>query len=456
MFKNFKFKKVNIFTLNKLYIFLDFFLEFFRKVNNIMINFKHIYQSIICEGGASQHMQHLYEDPDLTFKQLKEILTKIFTGQISIAEKTDGQALAITYKDEEVKAARNKATLKDPMTIAEVEKKFEGRGEIKNAFVKSMQDISKAIESLSDEEKNKIFDNGHNFMAFEIIYPPTKNVIDYGNRCLIQLHGVNIYDDKFNKISEDKKLANLLYNVLKQKNALHQSTFEISKDAILKLKNSKDGEESLKIILDKLSQIVDGLGWNATINDYAQERFEKYIVNVAMKSNFDINRNSDFTKKLAERLSSLSKKRPTKNDLAVYAKAEGLNPKDESFKNFVNLLDNTSDEANQLVIKPLEDLIVQAGLMIMKNLIGYISTDPQASAKKLAVELNDTIKELQSKETTLDASKLKRFKKNLAKIDEYQRELTGVEGIVFMYKGKVYKMTSTFSQLNQLLGILKY
>ncbi|HBM96666.1 TPA: hypothetical protein DD394_03985 [bacterium UBP9_UBA11836] len=77
-----------------------------------------------------------------------------------------------------------------------------------------------------------------------------------------------------------------------------------------------------------------------------------------MKSNFDINRNSDFTKKLAERLSSLSKKRPTKNDLAVYAKAEGLNPKDESFKNFVNLLDNTSDEANQLVIKPLEDLIV--------------------------------------------------------------------------------------------------
>ena len=94
--------------------------------------------------------------------------------------------------------------------------------------------------------------------------------------------------------------------------------------------------------------------------------------------------------------------------------------------------------------------------MIMKNLIGYISTDPQASAKKLAVELNDTIKELQSKETTLDASKLKRFKKNLAKIDAYQRELTGVEGIVFMYKGKVYKMTSTFSQLNQLLGILKY
>jgi hypothetical protein len=130
-------------------------------------------------------MRHIFEDPDLTFKQLKDIFTKLFKGKISIVEKTDGQALAITYKDGEVKAARNKATLKNPMSISEIEKMFEGRGEIKNAFVKSMIDISNAIKSLSDEQKFKIFNGGHNYMAFEIIYPPTKNVVDYGNRCLI-------------------------------------------------------------------------------------------------------------------------------------------------------------------------------------------------------------------------------------------------------------------------------
>lgn len=424
------------------------------KLNKIL---QSIYDDVmICEGGASGHLQHLFEDPDLTFKQLKDIFIKLFKGQISVQEKTDGQALAITYKDGEVKAARNKATLKNPMSISDVEKMFDGRGEIKNAFVKSMTDISKAINSLDDTQKFKIFNDGHNYMAFEIIYPPTRNVIDYGNRCLIQLHGVNIYDDKWHKISEDKALATKLYDMLKQKGVLQQETFEITKDATLQLKDSKTGEESLKLILNKLDKLVDGLGWNATINDYATERFEKYIINMAMKADFELSKRSEFVTKLAERMSNISKKNVTKADLATYAKAEGINVKDEKFKEFVKQVDATKDEANQIVIKPLEDLVIGAGLLLMKNLVGYISADPKKSAQKLAVELEDAIKELSSKETSLDDSKLRRFKKNLVKLETYQKELTGVEGIVFMYKGKCYKMTSTYGALNGLIGILKY
>jgi hypothetical protein len=38
-----------------------------------MINIKNIIQTsycntLLCEGGASGHMSHLFEDPDLTFK----------------------------------------------------------------------------------------------------------------------------------------------------------------------------------------------------------------------------------------------------------------------------------------------------------------------------------------------------------------------------------------------------
>ena len=85
-----------------------------------------------------------------------------------------------------MKAARNKATLKNPMSISEVDKFFEGRSaDVRDAFMKSMSDISKAIKSLDDKQKFTIFNDGHNFMSFEIIYPPTKNTIDYGGRCLI-------------------------------------------------------------------------------------------------------------------------------------------------------------------------------------------------------------------------------------------------------------------------------
>ena len=417
---------------------------------------KYSNEDILLCGGASQHMSHVFEDPDLKFKDLKDIFTKLFKGKLSITEKTDGQNLTVTYKDGKLGAARNKATLQEPMSIEELEKKFDGRGEIKNAFVNSMKDLQKAVKSLSEDDIRSIFKDGKAFMAFEIIYPPTKNVVDYGNRCLIQFHGVNIYDENWKKVSEDKAAADKLYELLKAKNALKQDTFEITGPAKLHLKDSKTGEESLKLILDELGKLADGLGWNATINDYAKERFEKYIINRAMEVDFPVNKRSDFVDELADRLSKLSKRRPTKSDLAAFAKKEGIDVKSEQYNNFIKEIDATIDDANQVIIKPLEDLVIKAGLLLMKNLVGFIATDPKKSSKKLATELDAAIKELSNKETSLDMSKLNRFKKNLAKLDQWQREIMPAEGIVFMYKGKVFKMTSTFGAVNQIMGILKY
>lgn len=423
-----------------------------------MIDLKVLFEDnmLISEGGASQHMQHLFEDPDLTFKELKDIFTKLFKGKLAIHEKSDGQNLTVTWKDGKLLAARNKATLKDPMAIDQVGKLFEGRGEVKDAFVNSMKDLQNALKTLPEDQLIQIFDNGKKFMAFEIIYPPTKNVIDYGNRCLIQFHGINIYDDNWKKVSEDKEAAEKLFEMLRKSNALKQNTFEITGPAKLALKDSKTGEDSLKIVLEKLQELIKDLGWSATINDYAKERFKKYIINRAIEVDFSLSRNSDFVSELADRLSNISKRRPNKNDLAAFAKKEGIDVKDQKYKDFVTELDNSLDEANTVIIKPLEDLVIGAGLLLMKNLVGFIATDPKKTSKNLAKELDAAIKELDSKETSLDASKLRRFKKNLAKLDQWQREVMPAEGIVFLYKGKPYKMTATFGACNGLMGILKY
>lgn len=423
-----------------------------------MIDLKTLFEdnTIICEGGASGHMSHLFEDPDLTFKDLKDIFTKLFKGKLAVSEKSDGQNLTVTWKDGKLLAARNKATLKDPMTIDQVGKLFEGRGEVKDAFVNSMKDLQNALKTLPEDQLIQIFDNGKKFMAFEIIYPPTKNVIDYGNRCLIQFHGINIYDDNWKKVSEDKEAAEKLFEMLRKSNALKQNTFEITGPTKLALKDSKTGEDSLKIVLEKLQELIKDLGWSATINDYAKERFKKYIINRAIEADFPLSRNSDFVSELADRLSNISKRRPNKNDLAAFAKKEGIDVKDQKYKDFVAELDNSLDEANTVIIKPLEDLVIGAGLLLMKNLVGFIAADPKKTSKNLAKELDAAIKELDSKETSLDASKLRRFKKNLAKLDQWQREVMPAEGVVFLYKGKPYKMTATFGACNGLMGILKY
>ena len=55
-----------------------------------MIDLKQIYESLIYEGGASGHMSHIFEDPDLKFSDLKKIFTGLFKGKLAITEKTDG------------------------------------------------------------------------------------------------------------------------------------------------------------------------------------------------------------------------------------------------------------------------------------------------------------------------------------------------------------------------------
>ena len=133
------------------------------------------FNQFLTEGGASGHMAHLFEDGSLSFGELRTVFSELFKGEVMISEKTDGQALAITYKDGEFGVARNKASLKDPMTIKKLSTMFEGRGELKKAFVNSMNDLSKALSSLSIFLYKSIFPE-LTFLLLEIL--PSLLVID--------------------------------------------------------------------------------------------------------------------------------------------------------------------------------------------------------------------------------------------------------------------------------------
>ena len=66
-------------------------------------------------GGVAGHMDHLYDNPELTFSKMKEIIDAAANGELSTEEKVDGQNLFLSYSipDGQVKGARNKGNLKD-------------------------------------------------------------------------------------------------------------------------------------------------------------------------------------------------------------------------------------------------------------------------------------------------------------------------------------------------------
>lgn len=384
-----------------------------------------------------------------------EGLHRYFANGI-LVHNTDGQALAVTVKDGEVKAARNKTTLKNPMSISEVESKFEGRGPIKDAFVNSMNDISNAIMKLSPEEIESIFGNGQKFMAFEIIYPPTKNVVDYNNRCIIQLHGINVYDENFKKVSEDKEAADRLFSFLKEHDALKQSIFEITNHTKLHIKNAREASASLKDIIGKLAKIQGKYPDSMTLNEYVLRRYVPRIRKMVKSYGLESLDNEEFVNALASRLAYTSQTKVPLSTISNIAKEHGVDSTSSKLKELVKTAEEQAPDVNQAIILPIETLVVDAGLQLMKNLIGFVSTDRSKSAEILHNDLVKAIEDIEANKDKLTPSKLHSFQKNMAKLKKFGEDVVGVEGIVFLYNGKPYKMTGNFGVINQILGLFKY
>jgi hypothetical protein len=113
-------------------------------------------------------MNHPFDDKNITFSDLKQIIINGLGGTLNredgVTEKLDGQNLMVSWVNGKLVTARNKGQLKNfgssAMDIKGVASKFSGRGDIRDAFVFAMKDLNKSIGSLSDKQKEKIFDNG--------------------------------------------------------------------------------------------------------------------------------------------------------------------------------------------------------------------------------------------------------------------------------------------------------
>ena len=139
-------------------------------------------------GGVAGHMSHLYENPELTFKQIKDIFTKASNGELEGTEKTDGQNLFISYsvRNKSARAARTKGNIKSGgMSAQELAQKFAGRGNLEKAFVESFETFEKAVQSLDPDVQVGIFgEDADIYYNAEIQDPRTANVVNYDTKTL--------------------------------------------------------------------------------------------------------------------------------------------------------------------------------------------------------------------------------------------------------------------------------
>jgi len=405
-------------------------------------NWKNVDEGLITEGGAYGHMNHPFDiDINLTFGQLKDIVKKALKGELELTrEKTDGQALAISWVNGRLVAARNKSHLKDKgkgaMDINAVATKFANRGGLTDAYNFAMKDLSVAISKLSDTQKEKVFGNGSKFMNLEVIYPESVNVIPYGQALLV-FHGTFEYDEAGNIIGEDQSAGKILAGMIKQINQNVQSKYTIQGPPVTKLPKNKELSKLQPKYLGMISKLQSefGLKDNQGVGEYHQKWWEAFIEKNA--PTLDAQQKIGLVKRWAFmdkgfRLKDIQ-------DEKILKWAEGIDKGDQQKISKENLM-------------KFEKIFLGIGAEVLSFMISVLTVNPDKAKRAMIDKLEKTIKDV---EASGDAVKIEKLRLELQRMEDIGGfdKIVPAEGIVFSYGGYTMKLTGAFASLNQINGI---
>ena len=400
---------------------------------------------LLMEGGAYGHMSHPFDtDINLTFGQLKDIVNRALEGNLEYTrEKTDGQALAISWRDGRLVAARNKGHLKNKgenaLDIKGVSDKFQGRGGLSDAYNYAMKDLSNAIKSLSDKQRDKIFKQGACFMNLEVIYPTSVNVIPYGQALLV-FHGTMEYNDEGVAIGENGEAARVLAGMIKQVNKDVQDNYTIQGPPVVKLPKSTNLSTKRSKYSSQISKLQKEFGLKDTdgVADYHQAWWEQWV---------DKNSPSTLDNKtkmgLVKRWAFMDKGfRLDKSNISDEKTLEWAKKTDK---------DDQKKIGKQNLMK-FEQIFLGLGAEVLEFTSSALTVNPDKAVRDMKKRIDQTIKDVKK---SGDPKKIEKLKLELGRLNSIggAKKIVPNEGIVFLYKGNTFKLTGTFASVNQILGI---
>lgn len=431
------------------------------------------YTKLLTEGGAAGHMSHPFDDRDLSFSDLKEMIRRALSGELNVekevTEKLDGQNLMFSWKDGKLVAARNQGHLKNAganaPSVSEFESIFADRPKnIRDAFVTAVRDLESAISSLSDAQKNKVFKEGERFMNIEVMTPATQNVIPQDKDMLV-FHGTQAYDSAGKAVDVDadgnditgelKDSARMLKGMLKQINADVQSRYSLNAPIVVELPKSKtfgDSYAKYSAMLNKLKnefKLKDNdkvmnyhVAWWKKLLDTQQTRFKEVFPSNVYKALIGRWAYNDKSNKITTIRMDLSEQPKLKTWVNKFEK-------EDIVKQF---------EDNMW---PFQFIFLKLGAEVLQNVKGFVAA---GGSDQIASAMDKHIKTLESKKLGKVESPDK-FEKDMQKLYKNLEKLKSIggtkviapsEGVVFQYKGGTYKLTGTFAPINQIMGIMRF
>ena len=411
---------------------------------------------MINEGGAAGHMPHIFENYDMTFAELKNMLSEVFNGKLKLSEKTDGANISVSWKDGELLFARSATSVANPLKIEDLDN-WVSESEnkvVRGSMAKAVRSLDEAFHKMSSAKLNKWFKNGKNFMSCEVICPDTTNVIDYGDVWLIQIHNITEYEIIKNsrgnltsvKKKENPAIAYDIIKTLEKVDALNHDVFTITGPQVVSINDAFKAEKELKNIDKELSRFMsrNKLSDSDTIGSFVKSEFAKYISKKPLgkllkghQNMFDIVFN-----KIVVGDNSIKKTR-----LPIIATEEGIDAS-EFITAYNELINEGTTVIKGELLYPLEIICFKAAAAFLQLLSGFLAANPTKMADNIRTELEDTIEEFKNNP---EVGPL--LLREIKKVEDIGiNKLVPTEGVVFVYNDKVYKLTGVFAPANKILN----
>ena len=433
-------------------------------------------------GGVAGHMSHIYDNPRLTFTDIKDIFQKAADGQLEGTEKTDGQNLFVSFSvpqqelefnEGQARAARNMSNIKSGgMSKRQLANKFSSNPSLKKSFSKALQDFENVIKKMPRSKQVEIFGPDTNiYYNAEIINPDTANVINYTSKVMaIHRAGGAEFDKETGKPVEieitdpetgevitgpkdvTRHAETLSDELEKVQQEISNKKFNIQMDAIFKLQGLEDGqalEAALSSIESEISS--EGISDNQMIIEYIMARI------LSMIRERGIELEEDIEKILLKRILLSNKSyraaygydsMPKELDPRKITKA--AKPKD---KNAVIYMLKNAGEILKQAIEPIEEIIHDFSVEMLKGLESLFILDNKKETERIRKEVAVAIRAI---EGSGNEKALEILQKQMNKIKKIENISTAAEGFVFDHNGMTYKFTGNFAPINQILGLFKY
>ena len=433
-------------------------------------------------GGLAGHMSHLYDNPRLTFNQIKSIMQSAAEGGLEGTEKTDGQNLYISFSvpsqelefaESGAKAARNKTNIKSGgMNAKELASKFAFNKSLQKSFSQALRDFENVIKQMPRAKQEEIFGPDTNiYYNAEIINPETANVINYDSK-LVSIHRgggaefdketgsaveVEIIDPDTGEVitgpKDVSKHANTLADELeKVQQDLADNKFKIEMDAVFKLK-ALENKEALNKAISEIEEEIssEGISDSQMVIEYIMAR----ILSMIREMGMDID--EDTEKLLLKRVllsnpsyrSAYGYDRMPK-DLDPRKIIKGASPKD---KNSAIYIIKNADQILKNAIEPIENSIHDFTVEMLKGLESLFILDNKKETERIRKEVSNAIKVI---EKSGHEGALEILQKQMNKLKSVENISTAAEGFVFDHDGWSYKFTGNFAPVNQILGLFKF